>query len=105
MHAGFNGKPDLNHPMDSQGGEKIEGLTCLYGDLLRSAINSGNLNDENYYLSDSVLTKYKMFQDIPITEAISGTRLEQAFTIWAQRPRGMMSALIDANRPNGPIFC
>lgn len=97
VHKGFNGKPDLHVPMDEQGGEKIEILTELYGLLLENAIDRNLLLREFYYLSESVLSRFKMLQGFEWDTEFDGEPLEQAFTIWNQAPLPIVKALMEAN--------
>jgi hypothetical protein len=83
--------------MDAEGGEKIELLTALYKVLLTDARSRGALRDDFYYLSEQLLQKFKLFQSIDPMLPFPGTRLEQAYLIWRQTPRGMMQAILSAN--------
>lgn len=96
-HFGFNGKPNIGLPMDTQGGEKIEILTELYGLLLKDAANRKLLYRQFYYLSNSVLSTFKMLQGFDVGTEFPGGPLEQAFTIWNQAPFPMTKALLEAN--------
>lgn len=96
-HAGFNGRPDLNQPMDAEGGEKIELMMDLYGTLMSDAAERGILRDDYYFLSDNVLGRFKMFQGYDPYTPFPGTRLEQAYSIWRQTPKGMRDAILQAN--------
>lgn len=83
--------------MDAQGGEKIETLCALFGELRYDAEERGLLCDEYYFLSRSVLSKFKMLQGFdPLTE-FPGCRLEQAHLIWLQTPQRMRNAILEAN--------
>lgn len=83
--------------MDHESGEKIEILTTLYGLLLKNAIKRNIYYVEFYHLSESVLSKFKMFQGFDPDTKFSGAPLEQAFTIWNQAPLPMIKALFDKN--------
>lgn len=96
-HAGFNGRPDMGLPMDAQGGEKIETMTELYGLLLDDARKRGMLDDQFYFLSDSVLGSFKQFQGFDKGLKFAGPRLEQAVRIWSATPQGVLKALLAAN--------
>jgi hypothetical protein len=96
-HKGFNGKANILLPMDSQGGEKIELLVELYEILLEDALERDLLNDENYFLSHSLIATFKHFQGINLETAIPGYLLEQAVAIWYQCPRQMLNAVAEAN--------
>jgi hypothetical protein len=95
-HTGFNRRPNLDFPMDAEGGEKIDLLMDLFGALLNDATSRNLLNDDYYYLSDEVLMISKAFQSIPREEIFLGSRLEQAFRIWQQCPRRTLYAVIEA---------
>ena len=97
MHRGFNGVPDLNEPMDAQGGEKIEAMVQLFGILLEDATERGQLSDNFYFLSDSVLSKFKLFQGFEPLHPFAGFRLEQADSIWNQTPQNLLRAILLAN--------
>lgn len=96
-HEEFNGRADLQLPMDAQGGEKIEIMTDLYGELCRDAGEQGLLRDDYYYLSDSVLCKFKIFQGFDPFTHFPGSRIEQAHLIWLQTPLNVRNALLMAN--------
>lgn len=83
--------------MDAQGGEKIETMTALFGALLDDARKRNLLSDEFYYLSDSVLGTFKLFQGFHPLAAFPGYRLEQALTIWNQSPVQTRNAVLVAN--------
>ena len=96
-HAGFNGRPNLQLPMDAQGGEKIEIMTDLYGELCRDAAERDLLCDDYYFLSDLVLSKFKMFQGFAPFTPFPGYRIEQADLIWRQTPINVKNAILEAN--------
>lgn len=99
VHKGYNGKPDLQQPMDAQGGEKIEFLAELFI-ILATASNQNNDAIEDYYfLSDQVLLKFKYLQDFPPQHKFEGTRIEQAANIWRPSPPSIVAAIIRANLP------
>jgi hypothetical protein len=95
-HGAFNGKPDLRLPMDAQGGEQIERLAVLYAMLYDDASTRGLLRDDFYFLSDSVLAKFKMFQGFDPYWEFGGYRVEQARSIWNQSPFNTLSAVLNA---------
>lgn len=97
VHAGFNGRPNMNLPMDMQGGEKLGILAELYRLLLADAIKRGFLCDDYYYLSDEVLQVFARFQGCSLEASYSMFRLEQAVLIWNQCPKGIRDALLRAN--------
>lgn len=83
--------------MDAQGGEKIEQMMRLYSILATDAKERGILRDDFYFLSDDVLGRFKMFQGFDYFTPFPGTRLEQAFLIWAQCPQHVLKAILTAN--------
>lgn len=97
VHQGFNGKPDLSLPMDTQNGEKIETLTSLYKLLLDDAVKRCILSDKHYFLSDQVLCKFKLFQSYDPYEYFPGVRLEQAYLIWNSAPLTIRNRILEAN--------
>lgn len=94
-HGAFNGKPDLRLLMDAQGGEQIERLAVLYAMLYDDAVTRRLLRDDFYFLSDSVLAKFKMFQGFDPHLEFGGYRIEQARSIWNQSPFNTLSAVLD----------
>ena len=96
----FNGKPDLRLPMDAQGGEQIERLAVLYAMLFDDARTRGLLRDDFYFLSDSVLAKFKMFQGFDPHLEFDGYRIEQARSIWNQSPFNLLTSMIHAQEPS-----
>jgi hypothetical protein len=97
-HRVFNRRPNLQLPMDAQGGENIELLFSYYCTLADDATSRGLLHrDDFYFFSDQFLAKFKLFQSIEWDVPIPGTRLEQAALIWRQTPRCTMNAILEAN--------
>lgn len=97
MHSAFNARPDLELPMDAQGGENIERMIELLGYLVSDAQERGMLCDQYYFLSDQYLNTCKNFQGIDNGTHFPGTRLEQAYWIWRQTPRQVLRAILSAN--------
>ncbi|WKZ46123.1 MAG: HNH endonuclease [Anaerolineales bacterium] len=93
-HAGFNRRPDLNLPMDAQGGEKIDLLTGLLHALIIDAHQRGTFKEEYYRFDEQALQTFKSLQSIPTETQFEGSSLEQAYTIWNQTPRGMLKAIL-----------
>jgi hypothetical protein len=96
LHQGFNGRPDLRLPMDAQNGEKIETLPRLYSILFQDACERGLTSDDYYYLSPSVLAKFKMFQGFEPSDEFAGYRIEQASHIWNACPQDTLKAVLMA---------
>ncbi|MFC3625187.1 HNH endonuclease [Vogesella amnigena] len=97
FHEGFNGVPDMLLPMDAQGGEKIEEICALYGILSEDASIRGNINDNFYYISDSVLAIFKKLQGFSPDVKFPGERIQQAYLIWRQSPNELLNAVFVAN--------
>lgn len=95
-HAGFNGRPDLSQPMDAQGGEKIDLFTGYLGALVLSSSVRNIGKDHYYYFDDHALEVFKKIQDIPDAAKFGGRRIEQAYQIWNQTPRGMLEAVMNS---------
>jgi len=96
-HKNFNGKPNLDLPMDAEGGENIDLMMEMYWLLLNDARDREILCDEFYFLSERILQSFKRAQTIEPTLQFPGGPLEQAYLIWRQTPRSMLKALLGAN--------
>jgi hypothetical protein len=96
-HSAFNAKPDLDRPMDEQGGENLDLATALFRLLLFDAKDRGMLRDDFYYLTELILQKFKVAQGIDPMLEFPGGPVEQAYLIWRQTPRHMLNALLEAN--------
>lgn len=96
-HVGFNGRPDLDKPMDAQGGEKLEIALDFLSALLDRAREEDILRDDFYFFSDAALRTLKLAQSIEENVVFPGLRLEQAWRIWRQTPRSVLKALFKAN--------
>jgi hypothetical protein len=95
-HGMYNGRPDFRLPMDAQGGEQIERLAVLFAFLFDDARTRGLLRDDFYFLSDTLLAKFKMFQGFDPYLEFAGPRIEQARSIWNQSPYSLLSSMINA---------
>ena len=95
-HTGFNGRPDLNLPMDAQGGEKIDLFTGYLGALVIDSNARSLFNEHFYYFSDGALNAFKKIQGIPDAAKFDGRSIEQAYQIWNQTPRGMLEAIMSS---------
>ncbi|MEH6629599.1 MAG: HNH endonuclease [Halopseudomonas aestusnigri] len=96
-HEGFNGRPNLDLPMDQEGGEKIDYSIVVMAALLRTAKNNGLLGDKYYYLSDNTLGVLKKMQSFALHQPLPGCRLEQAWLVWSDTADSVRSALLMAN--------
>jgi hypothetical protein len=97
VHCGFNGRPDLSLPMDAQGGEKIAYMERLYYVLATDAEERGLLRDDFYFISDEVLSRFKTLQEFESSTPFPGSRVQQAYLIWAQCTLSMRKSIAGAN--------
>ena len=97
LHRGFNGRPDLSLPMDAQGGEKIAYMERMYCILATDAEERGLLRDDFYFISDEVLARFKELQEFDPATSFPGSRVQQAYLIWAQCSLGVRKVLAEAN--------
>lgn len=107
VHQGFNGRPDLQEPMDAQGGEKLRYVERLYCILDQDSVERETLRPEFYHLSEQVLAKFKLFQGFEFDVTFPGPPVRQAYLIWAQSSPNVRRALAEANgasMTNQPIL-
>jgi hypothetical protein len=95
-HEVFNRQPNLDLPMDAEGGENIDLLTEFFGRLLMDAKRRNILRDDFYFLSDEVLARFKLAQGFEPDYCFAGFRLEQAYAIWDQCPQNTWVAVLGA---------
>lgn len=93
-HKSFNRKPNLQLPMDAEGGEKIDLFTGFLGALLVDSQLNNITNENFYHFDDHSLIIFKELQGIPKKANFSGSKLEQAYQIWNQTPRPMLNAIL-----------
>lgn len=93
-HAHFNKKPNLQLPMDAEGGEKIDLFTGFLGALLIDSQVNNITKEEYYHFDNHALNIFKELQGIPTHTNFPGSSLEQAYLIWNQTPRQMMNAIL-----------
>jgi len=96
-HEVFNRRPNLDLPMDAEGGEDIELLNEFFWRLLGDARERNLLRDDFYFLSDRALQTFKLAQGFDPGTPFPGMRLEQAYLIWRQTPRGVLNAILSTN--------
>lgn len=96
-HSSFNGRPNLNLPMDAEGGEQIELMVSLFVALRDDARSRDILNDRYYFLHPVMLNTFKRLQGFPESKFFAGTPLEQACQIWMAPPQQLVAALVRAN--------
>jgi hypothetical protein len=99
-HAGFNGRADLQIPVDSQGGEKLEMVAELFNNLAHESGKRYEGRKEFYFLSDQVLTSFKIMQGFEPEARLAGSPIEQAWYIWDCSPVHLVRALVQANIPS-----
>ncbi len=97
VHIGFNGRPDLKQPADSQGGEKLPLMERLYSILTDDGVERGLLSEQFYFLSDQLLGSLKKMQGYRPDTYFPGSRVEQAYLILAECEFGVRRALAEAN--------
>lgn len=97
IHVGFNGRPDLMQPADSQGGEKLPLMERLYSILTDDAVERALLREDFYFLSDTLLNTFKEMQGYRPTTYFPGSRVEQAYLILAECEFSTRRALAEAN--------
>jgi len=95
-HAGFNRRPDLNLPMDAEGGEKIDLFTGYLGALVIDSNRRGLFQEHYYFFDEHALNAFKKIQGISDAAKFEGRYIEQAYQIWNQTPRGMLEAIMDS---------
>lgn len=88
MHQGFNGRPNLNLPVDAQNGEKLHLMERLYCILTDDAVERNLMREEFYFLSDEVLMRFKRMQGYEWAD-FPGARIEQAYLILAECEYGI----------------
>ena len=99
-HEAFNRRPNLDLPMDAEGGENIDLLTEFFGRLCDDAKSRHLLRDDFYFLSNEVLAMFKLAQGFEPNQYFPGFRIEQAFAIWNQCPQNTLLALLKAALAN-----
>ena len=96
-HFGFNGKPDLTLPVDSEGGEKLESVAELFRLLAQQFYARHRDYPEYYYLDEVLLARFKRMQGFDEVLPMAGAPIEQAWWIWDCAPLQMTRAVIRAN--------
>jgi len=106
-HEGFNGRPDLAQPVDTQGGEKLQKMERLYSILTDDAVERELIREEFYFLSDQTLASFKRMQGYPIDTYFPGARVEQAYLILAECELGIRRSALEAGdmpMPDKPLL-
>ncbi|WP_373387589.1 HNH endonuclease [Pseudomonas alcaligenes] len=110
-HEGFNGRPDLNQPIDAQGGDNLDDVAYSFWLLLEDARDQGLSEDEFYFFEDHMLfffvrvQGYEFFLDAVAQGQI--TRLRMAYEIWRRSGEMVINDFIKANMPSwgeGELF-
>lgn len=96
-HEVFNGRPDLNQPMDAQGGDNHDLIAHYFRILLEDANERGLLHSDFYFIHDRVLQTFKRLQGRRADSIIPGTPLQQAYLIWTHMPPAVLAALMKVN--------
>lgn len=97
VHRGFNARPNLMLPLDTQGGEKLSLMERLYSILTDDAVERGLMRDAFYFLSDEFLVMLKRMQGFDSTTHFPGSRIEQAYLVLAECELETRRALAEAN--------
>lgn len=93
-HEKYNGRPNLQLPMDAEGGENIDLMTGMFGALMEDARRRRIPFEPFYTLSQSSILAFKRIQGISERMYFPGSPIEQAYLIWNQTPRGMFEAIL-----------
>ncbi|MCP1606039.1 hypothetical protein [Pseudomonas citronellolis] len=100
-HTVFNGRPDLNQPIDAQGGDNLDDAAYLFWLLLGDASDQGLDEDEFYFFEDHMLfffvrvQGYEFLLDAVALGEIS--RLKMAYEIWRRSAECVIQDLMEAN--------
>lgn len=104
-HAIFNRRPDLQQPLDSQGGDDQDAMAAMWAALLEDADQRGLCHDEFYFIRDEMLQFFVGVQGYEhLYHAVRRgkiSRLQMARQIWREMPeifyRGFVAELIRLN--------
>ena len=94
-HLGFNGRATLGHPVDYEGGEKLEAVAELFRALSADFRNRFPDRPVYYFLDRTTLAAFARmqgFEQLPIGEPI-----EVAWWLWDCAPLSLISAIVAAN--------
>lgn len=100
-HSLFNGSPDLNQPIDAQGGDNLDDAAYFFWLLLEDAKDQGLNEDEFYFFEDHMLIffveiqGYAFFLDAVAKGQLS--RLRMAYEIWRRSAEMVINRFIQAN--------
>ncbi len=96
-HAVFNRRPDLNQPVDAEGGEKLALMERLYSILYQDSQERGLDFEPFYSLNHLVIANLKKMQGYSTDTFFPGSSLQQAFTILATCESQTRDAILAAN--------
>lgn len=103
QHSTFNGRPDMNLPVDAESGDNLDDALFYFGCLIRSADVHGLDHDEFYYIDDHMLSFFMRLQQCEHMSKFVAceefSRLEIAHEIWRTSPPSIVAALLQANLP------
>jgi hypothetical protein len=89
-HAKFNGRPDLQQPLDAEGGDDQDMMAQMWAALRRDADRRGLNHEEFYFIRDEMLQFFVGVQGYePLYWAVQRgemTRLQMACEIWQVMP-------------------
>ena len=97
-HRGFNGRPDLQQPIDAEDGEKLNIAGELLGVLARASRTYPS-RPIYYHWAPRILANFAEIQGFPRGAQIPGTPIEQAHLIWDRAPLQLMDAVIESLIP------
>lgn len=97
-HLGFNGRPDLQQPIDAEDGEKLNIAGELFG-VLAQASRAYPSRPIYYHWDPRFLANFAEIQGFPPNAHIPGTPIEQAHFIWNRAPLQVMDAVVSTMFP------
>lgn len=102
-HEKFNRSPDLNLPVDAQGGDDLNNAFYYLDSLLNDANNKKLNHNDFYYIDEHMLLFFMQLQGCEHMADLLGSHkfstLEIAHEIWRQSPPNMIRELVKANIP------
>ncbi|AFY21379.1 HNH endonuclease [Pseudomonas sp. UW4] len=108
QHATFNGSPNLNMPVDMEGGDNLDDASYYIYSLIKDAHLQKLAHNEFYYIDDHMLVFFMKLQScMHMTKFLNDekySKLELAHEIWRTAPSKMIRALIKANIPQWAIL-
>ena len=107
VHEGFNQRPDLEQPIDAQGGEKLEKMERLFSILTDDAVERALTVPDFYHLSADVLATLKQIQGYDRRTEFPGAPIEQAYLILAECEYGLRHSALRAESapmPDRPLL-